>query len=86
MYADDMVVFISPIQQDLVLTRAILEIFAGASGLRTNLDKCFIPLIQCNLDAMVQLLTHFPGKIDPSPIKYLGSSGCGSCPRPISSL
>ena len=72
MYADDVVVFTCPEQQDLVLIRAILEIFAGASGLKTNMPKCHISPIQCNLDATVRLLTHFLGKIDPFLIKYLG--------------
>ena len=44
----------------------------AASGLKTNMAKCLISPIQCNLDATVQLLTHFPGKIDPFPIRYLG--------------
>jgi len=72
MYADDVIIFLSPQQQDLVLTRGILEIFAGASGLRTNMSKCLISPIQCDLEATVMLLTHFPGRIDPFPIHYLG--------------
>ena len=42
LYADDVVVFLSPEEQDLLLTRVILNIFAGASGLKTNLSKCHI--------------------------------------------
>lgn len=72
MYADDVVVFTAPEQQDLVLTRAILEIFAVATGLRTNPDKCLISPIQCNLEATVQLMLHFLDKIDPFRIEYLG--------------
>ena len=72
MYADDVVIFLSPQQQDLVLTRGILEIFDGASGHRTNMSKCLISPIQCDLEATVMLLTHFPGRIDPFPIHYLG--------------
>ena len=72
LYADDVVIFLTPDQQDLTLTRGILEIFAGASGLKTNAAKCMVSPIQCNLEAMVSLLTHFPGKIDPFPIHYLG--------------
>jgi len=71
MYADDVVIFLSPKQQDLILIRVILDIFAGASGLKTNLDKCSISPIQCNLEATVMLLSHFPGKITPFPIQYL---------------
>jgi len=42
LYADDVVVFLSPEEHDLLLTRVILNIFAGASGLKTNLSKCHI--------------------------------------------
>ena len=70
--ADDVVVFLSPIQQDLTSLKLILEIFAGASGLKTNLSKCMISPIQCDLEATVTFLSLFPGKIDPFPICYLG--------------
>ena len=49
-----------------------MEIFAGASGLKTNLTKCLISPIQCDLEASVTLLNHFPGRFDPFPIRYLG--------------
>ena len=63
LYADDVVVFLSPVQQDLTSMKLILEIFAGASGLRTNLSKCVISPIQCDLEATVTFLSHLPGKI-----------------------
>ena len=72
LYADDVVLFIRPHQQDLIVVKAILEIFARASGLKTNLDKCHISPIQCNLEDTVSLLRHFPGRLDPFPTKYLG--------------
>lgn len=40
LYADDVVLFITPTRQDLVTTREVLNFFASASGLRTNLTKC----------------------------------------------
>jgi len=69
MYVDDVVIFLSPVQQDLVLTRAILEIFAGASGLKTNMAKSLISPIQCDLQDTVSLLTFLPGRVDPFPIR-----------------
>ena len=74
LYADDVVVFLSPVQQDLTSLKLILEIFAGASGLKTNLSKCMISSIQCDLEATVTFLSLFPGKIDPFPTRYLGIS------------
>jgi hypothetical protein len=38
-YADDVVLFSLPTQCDLVFIKLILELFANATGLRTNLDK-----------------------------------------------
>jgi len=72
LYADDVVLFLQPQQQDLAMTKGILEIFARVSGLRTNLDKCRISPIQCSLEDTVSLLRHCPGKLDPFPTKYLG--------------
>jgi len=72
LYADDVVIFLTPDQQDLTLTRGILKIFAGASGLKTNVAKHMVSPIQCNLEATVSLFTHFLGKIDSFPIHYLG--------------
>lgn len=45
LYADDLVVFLHPAQQDLGLMRSILQLFAGAFGLHTNINKCqFSPI------------------------------------------
>jgi hypothetical protein len=44
MYADDMVLFLSPILKDLQLDNAIFEMFHGTSGLGCNVAKCqFVP-------------------------------------------
>ena len=72
LYADDVILFTAARQQDLVLTRGILEMFAADAGLHTNVDKCLIAPIQCNLESTVTLLSHFPAKLSPLPIKYLG--------------
>jgi superfamily II helicase len=45
LYADDVVVFIKPTVKDLQATNAILDIFAKASGLTTNMEKTqFYPI------------------------------------------
>ena len=71
-YADDMVFFVAPKQQDLVIAKVILEIFGQASGLRTNGNKCLISPIHCDLEDTVTLLRFFPGKLAPFPVRYLG--------------
>lgn len=42
LYADDLVLFLSPTIADFQCIRALLDLFAGASGLVTNVDKCLI--------------------------------------------
>lgn len=72
LYADDVVMFLAPTQQDLVAANTILQLFGAASGLRTNADKCLISPIQCDLDRTVTILNFFPGKLQAFPCKYLG--------------
>ena len=48
LYADDVALFIRPVEDDINLTLAVLEKFGTASGLLTNLQKsCVIP-IRCD--------------------------------------
>jgi hypothetical protein len=47
-YADVLVIFLSSSVQDFTNIRRILDLFAGASGLVTNVDKCIITLIRCS--------------------------------------
>ena len=48
LYADDVALFIRSEEDDLQITKNILQVFEKASGLRTNLQKsCVIP-IQCD--------------------------------------
>jgi hypothetical protein len=48
LYLDDAVVLINPTTQDIQATRSILQIFADALGLHTNMDKTKFYHIQCN--------------------------------------
>jgi hypothetical protein len=45
MYADDVVLFVKPLDDDLVCTKLILDCFGEASGLVANMNKsCAIPI------------------------------------------
>lgn len=46
-YADNLVIFINVTAGDFACIRQVLEIFADASGLSCNLDKCSITPIRC---------------------------------------
>jgi hypothetical protein len=72
LYADDLVVFFSPSAADLRCLRAILDLFADASGLITNMEKCSISPIRCSEDDVAAVLEAFPGRLAPFPCTYLG--------------
>lgn len=48
LYVDDIVLFVAPLVADLTALKTSLEIFATASGLYTNLDKCVATPIHCS--------------------------------------
>jgi hypothetical protein len=72
-YADDLVVFLHPSARDFNCIRQILELFAGASGLSTNLDKCTMTLICCSQEDIQAVQHVFPCRIQEFPTKYLGA-------------
>jgi hypothetical protein len=47
LYADDLAIFVSPLGQDLRLTRGILDIFQAASRLACNINKSQLIPIWC---------------------------------------
>ena len=49
-YADDLVILLAPADHDLAAIRQVLELFAGASGLMTNIDKCTMTPIACSTE------------------------------------
>ena len=54
LYADDVVLFLSPVERDLVVIKEILHSFRQASSLSTNYSKSQIFPINCS-DSMVNL-------------------------------
>ena len=72
LYADDVVLFVSPAAQDLITTKEILALFGDASGLLTNLQKSLIAPVACS-DSEVALAGQLlPAEIADFPVKYLG--------------
>lgn len=47
-YTDDLVIFLLPDVSDFTNVWRILDLFAGASRLITNVDKCIITPICCS--------------------------------------
>jgi hypothetical protein len=48
LYADDLVIFLIPVSEDILLFHLIFDIFAGASGLTSNMSKCQLAAIRCD--------------------------------------
>lgn len=72
MYADNVVLFISPRIQDLVTTKGILSLFGDCSGLRTNLDKSLIAPIACFEAEVERARDILQAQVAGFPIQYLG--------------
>jgi hypothetical protein len=72
LYADDAVIFLNPVQEEVTALFAILEQFGGTTGLKLNLDKCTACPIRCaNMD-LDHILSGFGGSKAAFPITYLG--------------
>jgi hypothetical protein len=72
-YADDLVIFLSPDGTGLLNMRRILDLFAGASGLQSNIDKCVITPIKCTEEQINAAVLAFPCKVQGFPVMYLGA-------------
>jgi hypothetical protein len=71
LYADDVTLFIKPLEEELNATMAILDAFGQASGLQTNLNKsCIIP-IQCAEDSVEEISNAMPCTMAEFPCTYL---------------
>jgi hypothetical protein len=68
LYADDLVIFVIPTEQDQCCVRAVLQAFAEASGLCSNISKSQFTPIQCT-EVIIQLV---PCQRVNFPFRYLG--------------
>jgi hypothetical protein len=72
LYADDVVIFLSLVVLDLVMIRAILDLFRQASGLATNINKSKAFPIRCD-EERLSVITHTLGcQCADFPCTYLG--------------
>jgi len=72
LYADDVVLLVAPTQTDLACVQQVMLLFAGASGLITNINKCVVSPISCSEDQVAIVQQVFPCTLTPFPCKYLG--------------
>jgi hypothetical protein len=72
MYADDVILFVSPSVTKAQAVARILDIFVNASGLKTNISKCSITLIYGAKDVLPEIQMVLPCQVCQFPITYLG--------------
>ncbi|XP_010240795.1 uncharacterized protein LOC104585565 [Brachypodium distachyon] len=72
LYADDAIIFINPIQQDVRCALNLIDEFGLASGLRINIGKCSVAPIRCSDIDLDNVLLTFAGIREAFPLRYLG--------------
>jgi len=72
LYADDLVVFISPTVGDLSVVKTILHVFGLASGLFTNLDKSRASPLNCEQEDLERVQQVLACGVADFPVRYLG--------------
>lgn len=75
-----MVVFLCPTERDLSLMHSMLDLFAAASGLHTNVQKCQYTPIRCSDEDLHLVAQIFPGQLQHFLCRYLG------IPLPVSKV
>jgi hypothetical protein len=73
LYADDLVLFICPLERYLQVLRIIFDLFEGASGLGCNVQKCHMAPIRCSEAQIALAVAIFPCQVVEFPIRYLGA-------------
>lgn len=71
-FADDVVMFLNPKQEDLQACSALLADFGEASGLHVNLAKCSAHPIRCSLDQLEVVASEMQCPVADFPCTYLG--------------
>jgi hypothetical protein len=71
LYTDDIVAFIAPATRDIVLLKGILQSFARASGLHTNMAKCQAMSIRCTKEEFELIQQLFSCQLVNFPCRHL---------------
>lgn len=72
LYADDVMIFTSPIKIDINCIMQIMKAFGDATGLRINMAKSSVATIRCTCIDMDEVLSDFTGRRVSFPFQYLG--------------
>jgi hypothetical protein len=72
LYVDDVVIFIAPAEQDILIVKEALSMFVEASSLHTNMSKCQLMPIHCTDEHINQIQSLLPCQLVQFPGWYLG--------------
>jgi hypothetical protein len=72
LYADDVVLYLTPNVEELGMLNEFLRIFWVASGLVTNFSKCSVTSIQCQQQELMLIQDSMSCNVIDFPCKYLG--------------
>jgi hypothetical protein len=72
LYADDVVLFINLVAEDMIMVLDILHLLGEASGLYNNNQKSSVYPIRCHEDNLEVVHQFWPCEISSFPCKYLG--------------
>lgn len=71
LYADDLVLFVTPEQRDLEVIKVALHIFGLASGLFSNLEKSVATLMHCSAEDMERVQSVLAFGVEQFPCRYV---------------
>lgn len=72
LYADDLILFVVPNANDLLVIKVLLQIFGDASALFANLDKSVATLLHCLEEDIQRVQDVLACRIESFPCRYLG--------------
>ena len=72
LYADDLVLFVSPSERDLSVLKLVLQVFGESSGLFSNMDKSVATPIHCSAADLDRIQSILTCRIQNFPSRYLG--------------
>jgi hypothetical protein len=72
LYADDAVIFLNPVQEEVTALFRILDRVGSATGLKLNLEKYTVAPIRCTDLNLDHILDSFVGRRVNFPMTYLG--------------
>lgn len=72
LYADDAVIFVKPVKEEISCLARLLDLFGKVAGVCTNVQKSSITPINCGHLDLDNILADLPAQRVHFPIKYLG--------------